>query len=64
MCYVAIPEGAPSSIKSDFRQVSHESIDGRKVWAWSMALSEGESGPTKFYAAQLTGSYFGNDGQP
>jgi hypothetical protein len=58
-CYIGMVEGgAQPDIEPDFRQASYESIDGRQVWTWSMPPYEGYPRPTKFYAAQIAGSYF------
>ena len=57
-CFIAISEHSVPDIGSTFQRAAVEQIAGRHVWSWSIPPSEGESGPTKFYALQLSNIYF------
>jgi hypothetical protein len=58
-CYIGIlKSGAQPNVEAYFRQATHESIEGRRVWTWSLPAYEGDPTSTKFYAAQIADSYF------
>ena len=58
-CYIGIlKSGAQPNVETYFRQATHESIEGRQGWTWSVPPYEGYPKPTKFYAAQIADSYF------
>lgn len=58
-CFIGVLEGgAQPNLESDFSKAARDSIDGRQVWTWSIPISEGETVPPRFYAAQVAGSYF------
>lgn len=58
-CYVGIlKKGIQTNIDSDFGAADYESIDGIRVWKWSVPPYEGYPRSTTFYAALVTNSYF------
>jgi hypothetical protein len=57
-CYIAVLEGAEPSLVADFNKASYESIEGRRVWTWSVPSEGGSTRASKFYAAQVSGLYF------
>jgi hypothetical protein len=58
-CYVGILEGgAQPNVELNFRKAFYESIDGKQVWTWSKPDSGEGSKLSKYYAAQVAGSYF------
>lgn len=55
-CYVGtLKDGSALKIVAEFSQTASELMDGRRVWTWSVPPSEGDAGPTEFYAAQIAG---------
>lgn len=57
-CYIGILKDGPQpNVEPDFHHASLETMDGRRVWTWSIPPAEGASQPGKFYAAQIAGSY-------
>jgi hypothetical protein len=58
-CYIGIlRDGAQPDIEPGLRPAFYESIDGRQVWTWSAPAYDGHPKETRFYAAQIAGSYF------
>ena len=58
-CYIAIlTAGADRILAQQFGKVKVAPIEGRPVWTWSIAPSEGHETDTTFYAAIVKGSFF------
>ncbi|MBV9180918.1 MAG: hypothetical protein JO356_06365, partial [Acidobacteria bacterium] len=58
-CYIAVTEhGSHHNLAAQFRGAQDEAIEGREVWTWSIPPYEGHPQSTKFYAAQISSTYF------
>lgn len=58
-CYIGIlADGLPGALASDMSKAAVASIEGQKVWTWSMPPYEGHPRSTPFYAAQVGNYYF------
>jgi hypothetical protein len=57
-CYIGIlKDGVQSNAERDFSGVPNETIEGTRVWTWTVPPSDDESAPSTYYAARLEGPY-------